>query len=38
MALVNVTLTGRFPMAGHRPKSPYLERITDRRAVDQEDR
>jgi hypothetical protein len=37
MALVNVTLTERFPMIGHRPKS-HLEPITDRRAVDQEDR
>ena len=37
MALVNVTLTGRFPMAGHRPKSRYLQTITDRPAVDLED-
>jgi hypothetical protein len=38
MASVNVILTGRFPMAGQRPKSPYSETITDRQAVDQEDR
>jgi hypothetical protein len=37
MALVNVTLTGRFPMAGHRPTSPYLQTITGRPIGDRED-
>jgi hypothetical protein len=36
MALVNVTLTGRFPMTDHRPKS-YLQTITDRPTADRED-
>jgi hypothetical protein len=36
MAWVNVTLTGRFPMAGHRPKS-HLQMITGRPAADRED-
>jgi hypothetical protein len=37
MALDNVTLTGRFPIAGHRPKYRYLQTITGRPATDQED-
>jgi len=37
MTLDNVTLTGRFPIAGHRPKSRYLQTITGRPAADRED-
>src|SRR5262249_12033384 len=37
MTLDNVTLTGRFPIAGHRPKSRYRPTITARPAADRED-